>query len=327
MSAVSVTQLEYRYGERVALAGVSFDVGEQEIFGLLGPNGSGKTTLFRILSTLLPVQSGSATIGGYDVAQNPDDVRRQIGVTFQSPSLDIKLTVRENLVHQGHLYGLSGKVLNTRIDEVLSQLGVADRARDFAETLSGGLKRRVEIAKCLLHGPKILLLDEPSTGLDPGARHDLWNTLLALQQSDKVTILVTTHLMEEADRCTRLAILDTGKLIAAGKPGELRAQVGGDSLTIQSDQPEQLSSTLKERYGVEVHRIGDSLRVERERGHELLSDIATTLPGTFRSLTLGKPTLEDVFIKLTGRGLQTHDPDSDSQNNKKKKKKKGGSHG
>jgi len=320
-AAVIVDQLEYRYGERVALAGVSFEIAAGEIFGLLGPNGSGKTTLFRILSTLLPVQSGSAIVGGHNLADDPDGVRRQIGVTFQSPSLDIKLTVRENLIHQGRLYGLSGQTLKSRCAAVMEQLGVADRAHDYAEKLSGGLKRRVEIAKCLLHRPQILLLDEPSTGLDPGARHELWKTLQVLRDTDGVTILVTTHLMEEADRCTRLGILNLGKLMATGKPDELRSMVGGDSLTIQSDQPEPLTRRLEEQFGVQVNRIGESLRIEKERGHELLGQIATAFPGEFRSLTLGKPTLEDVFIKLTGRGLQTIEPESNG-----KKKKKRGSH-
>ncbi|SFH79671.1 ABC transporter ATP-binding protein [Planctomicrobium piriforme] len=309
MPAVVVDQLEYRYGERTALAGVSFDVAAGEIFGLLGPNGSGKTTLFRILSTLLPVQSGRVELGGHDVAKDPDAVRRLIGVTFQSPSLDVKLTVRENLVHQGHLYGLSGRALKQRCDEVLARMGVADREKEFAEKLSGGLKRRVEIAKCLLHAPQILLLDEPSTGLDPGARYELWKTLESLQREQGVTILVTTHLMEEAERCTRLAILDVGKLIALGKPDELREMVGGDSLTIQTDNPDVLARSLEERFGVKTNRFGPSIRIERERGHELLTEIATQYPGEFRSLTLGKPTLEDVFIKLTGRALETVEPE------------------
>lgn len=323
MPAVQIEQVEHRYGERIALAGVSFDVAEQEIFGLLGPNGSGKTTLFRVLSTLLPLQRGAARILGHDVAADPDGVRRQIGVTFQSPSLDGKLTVRENLVHQGHLYGISGRPLRSRCDEVLQQLGVADRSGDYAEKLSGGLKRRVEIAKCLMHAPRLLLLDEPSTGLDPGARHELWKTLQALRDEYGVTVLVTTHLMEEADRCTRLAILDQGKLIAQGRPDELRELVGGDSLTIQSEQPELLSRELQSRLGVTAGRVGNALRVERENGHELLAEIATAFPGQFRSLTLGKPTLEDVFIKLTGRGLEEADAESAATSKKKSKKSHG----
>ncbi|HWL06945.1 MAG TPA: ABC transporter ATP-binding protein [Planctomicrobium sp.] len=317
MAAVVVNQIEHRYGDRVALAGVSFEVPQGEIFGLLGPNGSGKTTLFRIISTLMPIQAGSVTVGGHDVSSDPDGVRRQIGVTFQSPSLDGKLTVRENLVHQGHLYGLSGTGLKDRIQLVMDQLGITDRARDYAEKLSGGLKRRVEIAKCLLHSPSILLLDEPSTGLDPGARHEMWKTLESLRREHGVTILVTTHLMEEAERCARLAILDLGKLIACGSPDQLREMVGGDSLTIQADDPDRLSLLLTEKFQLQSQRVGAALRIEQENGHELLTNIATQLPGEFRSLTLGKPTLEDVFIKLTGRGLEAIE--SETPQGKKKK--------
>lgn len=305
--AVIVEQLEHRYGERLALAGVGFKIESGEVFGLLGPNGGGKTTLFRVLSTLLPLQSGRATVGGCDVAGDPDGVRRRIGVTFQSPSLDVKLTVRENLVHQGHLYGLFGQPLRRRCDEVMQQLGVADRANDFAEKLSGGLKRRVEIAKSLLHAPEILLLDEPSTGLDPGARHELWKTLHALRHDSHVTILVTTHLMEEAERCTRLGILDVGQLIALGTPDELRGLVGGDSLTIQAEHPAELAARIQERFGLQATQLTDALRIERHNGHELLAEIASAFPGEFRSLTLGKPTLEDVFIKLTGRRIEEAD--------------------
>lgn len=304
MSAIAVEHLDFHYGERAALKDVSLSVPEGEVFGLLGPNGGGKSTLFRVLSTLLPLQSGTATVAGFDVVKNPDDVRRAIGVTFQSPSLDLKLTVRENLKHQGHLYGLFGRELQERCQFVMEQLHVSDRANDYTEKLSGGLKRRVEIAKCLLHDPRVLLLDEPSTGLDPAARHDLWSILKTLQQQHGVSVLVTTHLMEEADRCDRLGILDEGRLIALGTPQELRGQVGGDSLIIQTDDPEKLSNDLSSRLNVDVMQLGDSLRIERENGHELLTTIATDFPGRFRTLTLGQPTLEDVFIKLTGRTLE-----------------------
>ncbi len=195
-AAISVRGLSHRYGSRQALDNLDFDVTSGEIFGLLGPNGGGKTTLFRILATLLPVQEGQVELLGLDVAREPEHVRTQIGVTFQSPSLDRKLTVRENLATQGALYGLSGSHLAGRIDTLLSRLGLADRARDRVESLSGGLARRVEIAKGLLHDPRVLLLDEPSTGLDPGARLDLWQYLRLLREEAGVTVLVTTHLME-----------------------------------------------------------------------------------------------------------------------------------
>ena len=309
MSIVAVANLDHSYGDRRALDQVSFDVAAGEVFGLLGPNGGGKSTLFRVLSTLFPKQSGSATVAGFDVTRQSDQVRRAIGVTFQSPSLDLKLTVAENLKFQGQLYGLTGQALNARCDEVLSQFGIADRAQDYAEKLSGGLKRRVEIAKSLLHAPSVLLLDEPSTGLDPGARHDLWESLFELRKAAGVTILVTTHLMEEADRCTRLGILDLGKLIALGTPDELRHRVGGDSVTIHADDLPALTADLQQKLNCEVQQLTDAIRIEQEDGHELLARIATEFSGRFRTLTLGKPTLEDVFIKLTGRGL--HEERSD----------------
>ena len=196
----------HRYGERTALNGVSFDVRPAELFGLLGPNGSGKTTLFRILSTLMVPVSGRATILGFDVARDPNGLRRRIGVVFQAQSIDVKLTAAENLTHQGHLYGLHGATLKARIHEMLSRVGLVDRADEKAETFSGGMQRRLELAKGLLHHPSVLLLDEPTTGLDPGARRDLWQYLAILRDEEKVTVIVTTHLMEEAERCDRLAI-------------------------------------------------------------------------------------------------------------------------
>lgn len=303
MTAVSVEELEFRYGERVALNSVSFEIPSGQIFGVLGPNGGGKSTLFRVLSTLLPIQNGHAEVMGLDVKQQADSVRRAIGVTFQSPSLDLKLTVIENLKVQGHLYGLFGRTLRERCGVVMEQLGIVDRASDLAEKLSGGLKRRVEIAKCLLHQPQVLLMDEPSTGLDPGARYDLWQILFKLRKESNVTILITTHLMEEADRCDRLCILDEGNLIAEGPPDELRNLVGGDSLLIDGHNLPELLNDLETDLRLEVQQVGNTLRIEQQDGHELLSQIATQYAGRFTRLTLGKPSLEDVFIKLTGRTL------------------------
>ena len=300
LTAISVQGLTFRYGDRLALQGIDFSVNAAEIFGLLGPNGGGKTTVFRIVSTLLPVQEGTASVLGRDVATRPDEVRFLIGVTFQSPSLDPKLTVRENLIHQSHLYGLSGRPMRGRIARQLDRLGLADRASDRVESLSGGLKRRVEIAKGLLHDPQVLLLDEPSTGLDPNARHDLWRYLQQLQSEAGVTVLVTTHLMEEAERCDRLGILDEGHLVALGSPDELRASVGGDCITVHCQQPAELSNRIGEKFGVEVRQIGDTLRVERDRGHELVRELVEAFPDDVTSISLGKPTLEDVFIDRTG---------------------------
>src|SRR5438270_1821656 len=211
-AAISVQQLVHRYSERTALDGVSFSVGEAEIFGLLGPNGSGKTTLFRILSTLMAPSGGDAAICGWSVVKQPKDVRKTIGVVFQEKSIDVKLTAAENLMHQGHLYGLSGAGLKSRIAQMLSRVGLSDRANDKVETFSGGMLRRIEIAKGLMHHPSVLLLDEPTTGLDPGARIDLWQYLRILREEEGITVLVTTHLMEEAERCHQDAILSGGKV-------------------------------------------------------------------------------------------------------------------
>lgn len=299
-SQISVANISHRYGERLALDQLSFEVHRSEIFGLLGPNGGGKTTLFRLLSTLLPLQSGSANVVGFDLATQSQQIRTLIGVTFQSPSLDGKLTVQENLKHQAHLYGISGAPMRERIENALQHLGLTDRKHDLAESLSGGLKRRVEIAKGLLHAPQVLLLDEPSTGLDPGARHDLWKYLKQLQREDGVTILITTHLMEEAEQCDRLGILHQGELVALGTPDELRASVGGDCLTIHSDNQDQLKAQMTEKFGVTPQVLNHSLRLEHPRGHEFLKDLIDAFPQLVSSVSLGKPTLEDVFIHETG---------------------------
>ncbi len=298
--AVSVAGLHHAYSERKALDGIDFGVLAGEAFGLLGPNGGGKTTLFRLLSTLLPVQTGKVTLSGLDVATKAQDVRQIIGVTFQSPSLDGKLTVWENLQHQAHLYGLYGVQSKNRIRELMDRLGLSDRGKDLAGALSGGLKRRVEVAKSLLHHPQILLLDEPSTGLDPGGRRDLWEYLTRLRQDEGTTILVTTHLMEEAERCDRLGILNQGRMIALGTPDELRSSVGGDCLTIQTPNPAGLAELIAARFQLRPQRIGDSLRIEKSLGHELLRDIVAAFPSEITAISLARPTLEDVFIARTG---------------------------
>src|SRR5215471_1421318 len=215
---IEVESLYHRYDDRVALQGISFNVKAGTIFGLLGPNGGGKTTTFKILSTLLKPTSGIARICGIDVSKDSGQVRNLIGVVFQSPAVDVKLTVKENLQHQGHLYGLKGAALSQRITDVMQRLGISDRANDFVEKLSGGLRRRVEIAKSFLHRPPVLLLDEPSTGLDPAARRDLWSYLESLRDREGITIIITTHIMEEAEGCDQIGILDKGKLVAQNTP-------------------------------------------------------------------------------------------------------------
>jgi len=303
--AAEIQGLRHRYGEREALRGISFSVPRGEIFGLLGPNGGGKTTLFRILSTLLIPTAGRAALFGLILDQAPTQrtlqaIRRRIGVVFQAFSLDKKLTVIENLRHQGHLYGLSGDDLKERIDEMLERFHLGDRARDRVETLSGGLCRRVELAKGLLHRPGLLLLDEPGTGLDPGARHDLWEYLEALRRQDSVTVLATTHILEEAERCDRIGILSRGELVALDSPEALKGRIGGDVLTIETSSPEELARGIREKLGGEAAVVNGSVRLERAQGHRFVPALIETFAGQIAAVTVGKPTLEDVFIQLTG---------------------------
>jgi len=304
-AVIVVDNIRHRYGERTALDGVSFDVRRAELFGLLGPNGSGKTTLFRILSTLMLPSEGRAVIMGRDAGRDPNGLRREIGVVFQSQSIDIKLTAAENLRHQGHLYGLSGSALKDRIREMLGRVGLSDRADERAETFSGGMQRRLELAKGLLHHPSVLLLDEPTTGLDPGARRDVWQYLRILRDEEQVTVIVTTHLMEEAERCDRLAILNEGRLVALGTPVELKREIGGDVIVLEADSPESLADRVRARFGVDAVVLGNKVRIERENGHRFITDVVEAFPGEIQSVSVSKPTLEDVFIHRTGHRFWT----------------------
>ena len=305
-TAVQASNIVHEYparrqsGPRRALDGVTFEVGRGEIFALLGPNGGGKTTLFKILSTAFTPTSGTATIFGYDVRKQADDVRQRIGVVFQSPSLDKKLTVLENLRYHGQLYGLRGAELTARVNEMMERLSVADRAKDLVETLSGGLARRVELAKGLLHRPELLILDEPSVGLDPGARHDLWLYLQKLREKEGMTILVTTHLIDEGDRSDRVLVLNLGKIVALDTPAALRDQIGGDVITIATKQPDALGGKIRERFGVTPASLNGTLRIEKQQGHAFISQVVDAFPELIDAVNLSKPTLEDVFIARTG---------------------------
>ena len=304
---ISVQEIVHRYDNRAALNGVSFDVRAAELFGLLGPNGSGKTTLFRILSTLMVPVGGRAVIQGHDAVLDPNGLRREIGVVFQAQSIDVKLTAAENLMHQGHLYGLHGAALKRRITEMLGRVGLADRAKEKAETFSGGMQRRLELAKGLLHHPSVLLLDEPTTGLDPGARRDLWQYLRTLRDEEHVTVIVTTHLMEEAERCDRLAILNEGKLVALGTPAELKHEIGGDVILLDATNAESLAERISRRFHVDAKVLGTQVRIERENGHRFIADVVEAFPGEIDAVSVSKPSLEDVFIRRTGHKFWTEE--------------------
>jgi ABC-2 type transport system ATP-binding protein len=302
-AVIEVEGLRRRYGEREALAGLTFSVRRGELFALLGPNGGGKSTLFRILATLLPPSDGTARVLGHDVRTAAREVRRHLGVVFQHASVDGKLTVEENLRHQGRLYGQHGAPLEARITELLGRFGLADRRRELVERLSGGLARRVELAKGLLPRPTVLLLDEPSTGLDPGARRDLLHYLRQLRDEDGMTIVLTTHYLEEAERCDRVGVIDRGRLVALDTPTALTAAVGGDVVVVQPTDVEALDAKVRARFGLAGVRVDGTLRLEHARGHELVRDLVEAFPDDVHSITFGKPTLEDVFVRLTGRRL------------------------
>jgi ABC-2 type transport system ATP-binding protein len=287
----------------LALSNVNFEVKAGEIFGLLGPNGGGKSTLFRILSTMMVPTGGRAEVAGHDVARDPAAVRRSIGVVFQTQSLDKALTVAENLRSQGHLHGLSGPKLRDRIVQVMERLGLADRRNDIVETLSGGLKRRVEIAKGLLHRPVVLLMDEASTGLDPGARRELWQYVEELRSREGVTILLTTHILDEADRCDRLALLHQGRVVAEGTPAHLRSRIGGDVVVLEAAEgadAADLAGRIETRFGLKPSLVDGALRVEIANGHRFITEVVEAFPGAIDSVGLHKPTLEDVFVRETG---------------------------
>ena len=304
-AAINVENVSHKFGKRVALDSITLRVMPGEMYGLLGPNGGGKTTLFRMLCTMLPPDHGTIRLLGKNVANSA--VRSHIGVVFQHPSLDARLTVLENLRHQGHLYGLKGRPLSQRIEEVLDMMTLTDRAKDRAEVLSGGLQRRVELCKSLLHRPKILIFDEPCTGLDPGARRGFWDDLDILRRTYGTTLVLTTHFIEEAERCDRIGILDRGRLIAEGTPEELKRTVGREVITLETHDPKDLQSQIKKIVDRDVQTIDGQVRIACDNGQQLLAQLYPLLREKVQAMTLSVPTLEDVFVQRTGHGFHMED--------------------
>jgi ABC-2 type transport system ATP-binding protein len=300
-SAVCISRVTHRYGSRIALDAISFDVPRGQLFGLLGPNGSGKSTLFRLVSTLVPVQSGSITVLGHDAVREQPAVRNCIGVVFQSSSLDRKLTVQENLQFQGALYGLSGLELTSRIQMLVEMMGLQDRLKERTERLSGGLKRRVELAKGLLHRPPLLILDEPSTGLDPAARLEFWQALCGLKEGWGTTVLLTTHLMEEAEKCDCLCILDSGRIVAYATPDQLRRETGEMVISVSTREPRAVADVFKERFGWEGVVSNDQVRVIASDSPSRITEVLEVLGPRATSVSVGQPGMEDVFMRKTGR--------------------------
>jgi ABC-2 type transport system ATP-binding protein len=315
--AVDARGVAFAYKDRRALDGITVAIERGSVHGFLGPNGSGKSTLFKLLSTIVPPQQGELRILGLDLARQAAEVRRRIGVVFQSPAVDKKLSVRENLRYGGQLQGLKGRPLEARIDELLGHAGLLDRQKDSVGELSGGLRRRVEIAKGLLHAPEVLLLDEASTGLDPAARRSMWELL---QSQRGLTVLFTTHLMDEALLAGRLTLLDQGRIVAEGTPRELMRELGEQVLEIQSAAAPALATALQGELGVPVRTYEDLVRIEVPNCHELVPAIMTRHAGSVQRLTLQHPSLEDVFLRKTGKRFVAEPPPDETA----KKKRRGG---
>jgi ABC-2 type transport system ATP-binding protein len=305
LPVVALSGLSHSYGGRAALEQLSLTVTRGELFAVLGPNGGGKTTLFRILSTLIRPQTGDVKVLDYSLPAQASEVRRRLGVVFQAPSVDRKLTVVENLACHAALYGLVGKAYLARRDELLARFQLTDRAHELVERLSGGLRRRVELAKALLPSPELLLLDEPSTGLDPAARAELLRCLQEMTASGQATVIWTTHYLDEAAKAGRVAILDHGKLVALDTPDALCQAVGGDTIAVDVPDPEQAAAVLKAKLGLSAHVVERQVRCEAAEGHVWIARIVEALPGQVRSVRVGRPTLEDVFIERTGHSFWT----------------------
>ena len=297
---VKVEDISFSYGDKKALQGVSFDIKKGDLFCVVGPNGGGKSTTFKILSTLLSPSTGFVEFWGERGDRSLRNIRSRLGVVFQSPALDKKLSVEENLFYHGRLYGLSGAPLREKTRALLERFNLADRAQEKVEKLSGGLKRRVEIAKSLLTDPHLLILDEPTTGLDPVARKEMWDYLNVLRKQTGLTIIFTTHLMDEAETSQRTLFLDQGRVLVSGTPSELKARLGGDVIALRTEDPDLLQSEIEKKFTVKVKRVDEELRIEKSDGAQFIPSLVESFPHQIQSVTLGKPTLEDLFIHLTG---------------------------
>jgi ABC-2 type transport system ATP-binding protein len=303
-AALDAVDLEHAYGTRRALAGISLGIARGELFAIVGPNGGGKTTLFRIAATLIRPLGGTLRVLGFDVKTEAADVRRRLGVVFQSPALDPRLTVEENLTHHARLYGLRAGARRQALQDALDRVSLQNRRTDLVSTLSGGLMRRAEIAKVLIHSPALLLLDEPTTGLDPSARREIWSDFERLRETAGTTLVVTTHLMDEAARCDRVAILHEGRIVTVGSPSSLVESIGGEVIVISTSDAERLAARIKARFAVAADVIDGRVRIEAPRAHELVTAVVEAFPGESDAVTFGKPTLEDVFVHHTGRQWQ-----------------------
>jgi ABC-2 type transport system ATP-binding protein len=303
-SAIEVSNLQKSFGVVEAVRGVSFEVAAGEVFGFLGPNGAGKTTTINMLCTLAMPTAGSARVAGYDVVRDRDDVRRHIGLVFQDPTLDGYLTAEQNLRLHAELYGVDSALVAGRMRQVLEMVGLWERRDATVMTFSGGMRRRLEIARGFLHSPRVLFLDEPTIGLDPQTRSSIWRYIAQLQEREEITIFMTTHYMDEAEFCDRIAIMDQGEIVVLDTPEALKAQVGADRVRIQTEDDDTAIATLADRFGVEATMSEGAVTFFVPSGEEFVPRLFAELGVGIRSVSVSRPTLDDVFMSHTGTTIR-----------------------
>jgi ABC-2 type transport system ATP-binding protein len=304
MPAVTVRGLAKTYGEIHAVDGVDFDVESGEVFGFLGPNGAGKSTTIKMLCTLVEPTAGTATVAGYDIVRERDDVRRNIGLVFQDPTLDVYLTAEQNLRLHAELYGVARARVDDRMTQVLEMVGLADRRTALVSTFSGGMRRRLEIARGLLHAPRVLFLDEPTVGLDPQTRSSIWRYINDLRAREDITIFLTTHYMDEAEYCDRIAIMDHGKLVVADTPEALKASVGKDRVQISTSDDEAAMKALAEHFELTATVAENMVTFAVESGEHFVPKLFAELGVPIQSVSVSRPSLDDVFMSYTGTTIR-----------------------
>jgi ABC-2 type transport system ATP-binding protein len=314
--AIEVDDLKKTFGEVEAVRGVAFDVAPGEVFGFLGPNGAGKTTTINMLCTLAKPTGGTARVAGHDVVRERDDVRRHIGLVFQDPTLDGYLTAEQNLKLHAELYGVESSLVGARMRQVLEMVGLWERKDSTVMTFSGGMRRRLEIARGLMHSPRVLFLDEPTIGLDPQTRSSIWKYIRELKEREEITIFMTTHYMDEAEFCDRIAIMDHGQIVALDTPAALKAQVGDDRVRIETEDNDAAIAAIGDRFGIEATMSEGAVTFYVDAGAEFVPQLFAKLGVPITSVNVSRPTLDDVFMSFTGKTIRDAEGDGSKQRNR-----------
>ncbi len=314
--AIVVRALEKRFDQVHAVRGVDFQVATGEVFGFLGPNGAGKTTTINMLCTLMKPTSGTATVAGHDVVRERDDVRRNIGLVFQDPTLDGYLTGAQNLKLHAELYGLQSDLVKPRMQQVLEMVGLWDRRDTPAATYSGGMRRRLEIARGIMHSPRVLFLDEPTIGLDPQTRRSIWSYIRELKEREEITIFMTTHYMDEAEWCDRIAIMDNGQIVALNPPEALKAEIGHDRVMIHTDDNQVAIAELKEKFGIDATVAEGVVTFGVPQGEAFVPRLFAELDVPIGGVSVSRPTLDDVFMSYTGTTIRDAEEDAAKNRNR-----------